>query len=256
MLNPSVGQAPADNSVRTNWLPNQQIALSRGVNDAGLFVLDFHDERYLPFEGTGAVSKWTLSLPPDTNRFDFGTISDIIVKIQYTAQDGGDAFRNKVKGLLYADNPPYPYTPAKIYDLKTAYAREWQSFISVPPKDGVQQIVFPLTDSTVLPYLKDVALQSAAVMFVTDGTVISDKNSDTSFVSLQLGTESEIKVPISGNKGTADLSGCSPSDAACRLAFHVDAAPGSILANGALDPARLLGAVVVITYQSNVFSKQ
>jgi len=42
--------------------------VSRGVDDSGLFNLDFRDERYLPFEGTGAVSSWTFSLPPDTNR--------------------------------------------------------------------------------------------------------------------------------------------------------------------------------------------
>jgi hypothetical protein len=44
------------NGVRSSWRPYQQIAISRGVDDSGMFQLDFRDERYLPFEGTGAIS--------------------------------------------------------------------------------------------------------------------------------------------------------------------------------------------------------
>src|SRR5262249_13742202 len=44
--------------------PIRQIVTSGGVNDAGVFELNLHDERYLPFEGTGAVSSFQLDLPP------------------------------------------------------------------------------------------------------------------------------------------------------------------------------------------------
>lgn len=56
-------QAMDPGSLRTNWRPNQHIAVCRGVDDTGLFQLDFRDERYLPFEGTGAISAWELSMP-------------------------------------------------------------------------------------------------------------------------------------------------------------------------------------------------
>jgi len=36
----------------------EAIATSTGQNDAGLFLLDLNDERYLPFEYAGAVSRW------------------------------------------------------------------------------------------------------------------------------------------------------------------------------------------------------
>jgi hypothetical protein len=32
-------------------VPNQEIAISRGIEDSGMFQLDFKDERYIPFEG-------------------------------------------------------------------------------------------------------------------------------------------------------------------------------------------------------------
>ena len=52
-------------NVRSDWIKNQQIAISRGVNDNGMFELNFRDERYLPFEGTGAVSNWESQMPSD-----------------------------------------------------------------------------------------------------------------------------------------------------------------------------------------------
>jgi hypothetical protein len=71
---------------------NQQIALSTGIDDNGLFTLNFQDERYLPFEYTGAVSKWRLSFPnPDAQRAMLESLTDIIVHVRYTARAAGGA---------------------------------------------------------------------------------------------------------------------------------------------------------------------
>jgi hypothetical protein len=75
----------------------QQIAISRGVDDSGMFQLDFRDERYLPFEGTGAVSDWELKMPQGSNSIDLmNSISDVIIHLRYTALDGSDGFSDKV----------------------------------------------------------------------------------------------------------------------------------------------------------------
>lgn len=71
----------------------QSISTSRGEDDAGLFNLNFDDERYLPFEGSGAIGTYTLELPQTLRPFDYGTISDVILHIRYTARDGGGALR-------------------------------------------------------------------------------------------------------------------------------------------------------------------
>jgi Tc toxin complex TcA C-terminal TcB-binding domain/Neuraminidase-like domain len=62
------------------------VALSSGRDDAGMFEVNFHDERYLPFEGAGAISHWRLELPRDTNRFDVGTLTDVVLHVRYTAR--------------------------------------------------------------------------------------------------------------------------------------------------------------------------
>jgi hypothetical protein len=65
--------------------PAQVIALSTGREDTGVFELNLHDERYLPFEGQGAISLWHLELPRDTNHFDLSTLSDVVMHLRYTA---------------------------------------------------------------------------------------------------------------------------------------------------------------------------
>jgi len=72
------------------------IATSTAQNDAGVFQLNFRDDRYMPFEGAGAISSWKLSLPKNFRQFDYNTINDVIVHISYTAEYD-ELFRNKVE---------------------------------------------------------------------------------------------------------------------------------------------------------------
>jgi hypothetical protein len=80
-----------DGPTRESLRANQQIALSTGVCDNGLFTLNFNDERYLPFEYTGAISTWTLTFPNHEGQKDMlESLTDIIVHVNYTARvDGG-----------------------------------------------------------------------------------------------------------------------------------------------------------------------
>ncbi|MBO4968837.1 MAG: phage tail tape measure protein, partial [Pseudomonas sp.] len=70
---------------------NEQVALSTGLNDSGLFTLNFDtDQRYLPFEYTGAVSRWRLAFPnPAAQSAMLNSLSDIIVHVRYTARSAG-----------------------------------------------------------------------------------------------------------------------------------------------------------------------
>jgi hypothetical protein len=76
----------------------QSIATSTGQSDAGLFEANLRDERYLPFEGKGAVSNWKLELPKVLRSFDYGAIADVVLELSYTAREGGAAFASQVLG--------------------------------------------------------------------------------------------------------------------------------------------------------------
>jgi hypothetical protein len=92
---------PADDSrfVYSHQTP-QSIATSNAQNDSGVFELNFRDERYLPFEGEGAISSWKLELPQEVKQFNHATISDVILHIKYTAKEGGSILRTAANKSL------------------------------------------------------------------------------------------------------------------------------------------------------------
>ena len=88
---------PHDPRIVRQYAATEAIATSSAQNDSGLFELNFHDDRYLPFEFHGAVSKWRIELPPDNNYFDMDTLSDVIVHLNYTSREGGERLRHAAK---------------------------------------------------------------------------------------------------------------------------------------------------------------
>jgi len=76
----------------------ESIFTSSGRDDSGLFETSLRDERFLPFEGAGAISRWRLELPGSVPQFDYDTISDVILHLRYTARDGGESMRDSAKG--------------------------------------------------------------------------------------------------------------------------------------------------------------
>ena len=115
------GSPPA--TIRADWRTGQQIALSdldgSYRENNGLFDLRYDDDRYLPFEGTGAVSTWRLELPggwPDGMR-------DVTLTVRYTAEQGGEVFATAVRGLRK------PHPAARFFDLAVTFPEEWQAFL-------------------------------------------------------------------------------------------------------------------------------
>lgn len=99
------------------------IATSGSINDAGLFEVNLHDERYLPFELAGAVSTWRLQIPAMCNRFDLETITDVILKLQYTAREGGEQLRKKALSEVVE---PMFKEGVRMFALKAENPDQWQ----------------------------------------------------------------------------------------------------------------------------------
>jgi len=81
-----------------NVAPIQAVATSRPDNDPGLFQLRFDDERYLPFEGAGAISTWRLELHQADNAIDLGSLNDVVLTLSYTARTGGAVLEAAARG--------------------------------------------------------------------------------------------------------------------------------------------------------------
>lgn len=132
------GDEPDATVLRTNWRANQQIAISRGVNDSGMFQLNFSDERYLPFEGTGVVSHWRLDLPKANNPIDFESISDVIINLSYTALQGGSTLSMVVTENLTA------LKGKRIFSLAQEFSTAWYQFMNPTSDTAEQKLSFAL----------------------------------------------------------------------------------------------------------------
>lgn len=79
----------------------QQVCLSSANQDFGLVSNPEADDRYRPFEGTGAVSDWHLQFPRHTHQAEtLASLSDIILEVRYFALHGGPLFEEAVEKLL------------------------------------------------------------------------------------------------------------------------------------------------------------
>ena len=88
-----------DPHIWKQYAGTESIATSAGQNDGGLFEVNFNDPPYLPFEYTGAVSRWRIELPPENNQFDFDSLSDLIMHVNFTAREGGPEFARESSEL-------------------------------------------------------------------------------------------------------------------------------------------------------------
>ncbi|MEI6268261.1 MAG: neuraminidase-like domain-containing protein [Methylococcaceae bacterium] len=107
----------------------QSVVTSSGQADSGLFETNLRDERYLPFEGAGAISTWRLELPAVEAQFDYDTISDVILHIRYTAREGGGLLRTKaaafVKELISTAGLA---GSTRLFSVRHEFATAWAKF--------------------------------------------------------------------------------------------------------------------------------
>jgi hypothetical protein len=75
------------------------VALTSPMNATGLFELDAQPELLLPFEGTGVDTSWELRLPKAANLFDYTSIADVLLTMDYTALDSPDYRQQVIKSL-------------------------------------------------------------------------------------------------------------------------------------------------------------
>ena len=147
----------------------QSVVTSSASNDSGLFDTNLRDERYLPFEGSGAVGRWRLELPADFRQFDYATLSDVLLHVRYTAREGGAQLRAAaVDNLAAALAAVNEAAPALLISLRSDYPGEWHRFV------GGDALSITLGRNR-FPYIaqgRTIAVQSVAVVSLTDAAPV------------------------------------------------------------------------------------
>jgi hypothetical protein len=188
----------------------QSIATSHGQNDSGMFELNFRDERYLPFELNGAVSRWRIELPKDTNAIDFETISDLIVRMSYTARDGGNLLKAAAKLAVKYDGAtgsptngtdpsiPYELELMRLCSSRHEYSNEWFQFLHPDDASTAYQLQLSLSPER-FPYRfrgNNISVTSVdAYVRVGDAFVNAGKISPAAGLKITIGAPDKSAAP-------------------------------------------------------------
>jgi len=200
----------------TYTAPIPAIAVCSGQSDSGTFELNFHDDRYLPFEGAGAISSWSFSLPQhDTYRqFNYESITDVIIQLRYTSIDGGAKLMAGAQGKVarYIGAATYIGTSGglfALFDLKNEFAASWAKMMTDQAANGATQgatLDLPKLDEKLpvfVPRGTTVQALASDVYLVSDGKFSSDA---TSPVKLLAGSNEQDLAPEQARVGLKGLS--------------------------------------------------
>jgi hypothetical protein len=120
------------------------VATSTAQNDAGVFELSFRDERYMPFEGAGAISEWRLELPKAFRQFDYQTITEVILSISYTAEQDGDLRRRVEDDHAAAENILnflQHNSLSRMFSLRQDFSGAFTRLLHAHPGTGVSIVI-------------------------------------------------------------------------------------------------------------------
>lgn len=249
LLSSSGSTTPPKGALRSNWHANQKIAISRSIDDNGMFQLNFNDDRYLPFEGTGAVSRWEFSMPKQTNRFNFSNISDLVIKLSYTALAGAEEFKAGVIDLLEQQ----PYVGYVAFNFAVQFPSQWYAFMNPPSEALSQEFSFTML-ATYFPY--GMNLENVSSIYLQLSLSPDTQLGGTLSTMLKVGTQAPIAADFA-NKTSCNLANLN-------IQNFVDQ-PWSILVDKAgippglkdpttefLDSHKLLSIGMIITYDGSL----
>jgi hypothetical protein len=209
------------------------IATSSANNDGGAFELNFRDERYLPFEGAGAISNWTLELPKSFRAFDYGSITDVIVHLSYTAKNS-DTLRDMIENKNQAWLDELKQVKfARLFSLRHDFPTEYQRLANAPTGTKVELAIaerhFPY-------FLKGQSMSvTSAWLGVDIGKDVSTEKLKFKFNSSPLETF-KSDDEIIGGKPAASIAVTAISDIVNTQVLSVENAGGLAPNAGAIQP--------------------
>ena len=228
------------------------IATSTAQNDGGVFEMSFRDERYLPFEGLGAISRWRITLPRIVRPFDYASMTDVVLSLAYSARP--DAARRERAETPSASTPGsilhhHTITPttriiAMRQDASAAFARLVRSAAATP-------ISFEIADRQLAAVYRGRAVEVVSAALAL--RVAPDASTAATVLRIDGATVGGFAaVPALGGLATAPITGAFLGQLRGAHTIAIEAAGGLASATpppgdtAAVDPDRLLDVLLVL----------
>jgi Tc toxin complex TcA C-terminal TcB-binding domain/Neuraminidase-like domain/Salmonella virulence plasmid 28.1kDa A protein len=220
----------------------QTIVTSGAQHDSGMFETNLHDERYLPFEGQGAISKWHIEMPKNFKSFDYNTISDVVLHVRYTSRDGGAQLKTQADQELQTALNDFirvegAHGLTQMFSLRHEFSTEWSRFLNAPAGS---------TSSLKMAITKE------RFPFLFQGKNISIKTIEV-YVKVATSPES-IKIALAADPAAPETVSLSLWNGLMRGAREINNGPGAFTLNAwrngndPLEPNAIQDIIIVCRY--------
>jgi len=140
--------------------PPQSVALTSARDATGMFDLaPVTSDMLLPFECTGVDTTWQFSLPRAANRFDYGSIADVLLTLEYTALDNYIYRVQVIRGLdprISSDRP---------FGFRQEFADAWYDLHNPDQAQEPMVVHFTTRPEDFPPNLSGLAVQHVVLYF-------------------------------------------------------------------------------------------
>ncbi|MCA1727214.1 MAG: hypothetical protein LC722_06085 [Actinobacteria bacterium] len=149
----------------------ESIAFTAAINANGLFELEPDDGKLLPFEGMGVDAVWQLEMPKAANPFDFRTIADVLLTIEYTALDSREYRQSVIRTL--ADQ----VSADRSFSVRDEFPDVWYALhnpdtVDVPADR--MRLTLPLTADDFTRNLTDLEVTQLTLFVVRDDSLTAE----------------------------------------------------------------------------------
>ena len=98
---------------------SETVALTSAQNATGMFELQATNNKLNPFEGIGVEASWEFSMSRASNAFDFNTIADVLITMDYTALNSFE-YKNLILKELDSE-----ITAQRTFSVKNNFPDQW-----------------------------------------------------------------------------------------------------------------------------------
>lgn len=173
--------------------PPESIALSSPINATGLFELQSESDILFPFEGNGVDAIWQFEMPKAANHFDYSTIADVLMTIEYTALNSNTYRQQVIKQLdrhFSADMP---------FSFRNEFADKWYELHNPEQSDSPITVNFDTLRENFPPNIDNLRIQQVVLYFARkDGHLFEVAVDHLHF------TEQGSQIPVGGGAASFD----------------------------------------------------
>jgi hypothetical protein len=137
----------------------ESVALTSPRESTGLFELSAQSDMLLPFEAMGVDTTWEFRMPKAANLFDYRSLADVLITIDYTALNSVDYTQQVIQRLsptVSADRP---------FSFRNELADQWYDLHNPDPTAASLTVNFHTNRDDFPPNIEDVRIQQVVLYF-------------------------------------------------------------------------------------------